>query len=148
MNTTFQVFKDGSFWAVLFFIALFNPLKSQSQGDTSKIAQVEISSRFEEQQKALEFMQRADNILNVISSQQIKLFPDVNAAEAIQRISGITLQRDQGEGRFVQLRGTPPQLTNFNINGEQIPSPEGDVRFVGLDVIAADQIEKIEVKSD
>ena len=145
MNTTFQVFKDGSFWAVLFFIALFNPLKSQSQGDTSKIAQVEISSRFEEQQKAPEFMQRADNILNVISSQQIKLFPDVNAAEAIQRISGITLQRDQGEGRFVQLRGTPPQLTNFNINGEQIPSPEGDVRFVGLDVIAADQIEKIEV---
>jgi TonB-dependent receptor len=124
---------------------LYFPIKLNAQNDTGRMKSVTILGRFEEQQKALEYMKNADNILNVISSQQIKLFPDINAAEAIQRISGITLQRDHGEGRFVQLRGTPPQLTNFNINGEQIPSPEGDVRFVGLDVIAADQIERIEV---
>lgn len=69
----------------------------------------------------------------------------MNAAEVMQRIPGITLQRDQGEGRFVQLRGTPPELTNFNVNGEQIPSPQGGVRYVGMDIIPADQIEFIEV---
>lgn len=95
--------------------------------------------------KAMTEMKNADNIKNIVSSEQILTFPDLNAAEVMQRIPGITLQRDQGEGRFVQLRGTPPELTNFNINGEQIPSPEGDFRYVGMDIIPSDQIESIEV---
>ncbi len=151
-----MVKRNGILHAVSFFIGLliFGDISAQQKkdttgaglsGDTLRLNAIEISSRFAEQQKALDFMKNADNILSIITLQQIKLFPDVNAAEAVQRISGVTLQRDQGEGRFVQLRGTPPQLTNFNVNGEQIPSPEGDVRFVGLDVISADQIDKIEV---
>lgn len=87
----------------------------------------------------------AVNIKNVVSSEQIREFPDMNAAEVMQRIPGVTVQRDQGEGKYVQLRGTPPEYTNFNVNGEQIPSPEGDVRYVGMDIIAADQIEFIEI---
>lgn len=95
--------------------------------------------------KALIDQRIAVNIKSIVSAEQIAQFPDLNAAEAMQRIPGITLQRDQGEGRYVQLRGTPPELTNFNINGEQIPSPEGHVRFVGMDIISADQIETIEI---
>lgn len=112
---------------------------------TTKLQEVEIRGQAKGQVKAMLEQKLAVNIKNVVSSEQIEHFPDMNAAEAIQRIPGITLQRDQGEGRFVQLRGTPPELTNFNINGEQIPSPEGDVRYVGLDVISADQIEYIEI---
>ena len=107
--------------------------------------EVVIEGKAQGQVKAFLDQKLAINIKNVLSAEQIQAFPDMNAAEAIQRIPGITLQRDQGEGRFVQLRGTPPELTNFNVNGEQIPSPEGNVRYVGLDVIAADQIEFIEV---
>ncbi len=95
--------------------------------------------------KAMVEMKKAENIKNIVSAEQIKTFPDMNAAEVMQRIPGITLQRDQGEGRFVQLRGTPPELTNFNINGEQVPSPEGSFRYVGMDIIPSDQIETIEV---
>ena len=87
----------------------------------------------------------SDHIKNVLVSEQIEKFPDVNAAEAIQRIPGVTLQRDQGEGRYVQLRGTPPELTTFNVNGEQMPSPEGKVRYVGLDILSVDQVDLIEV---
>lgn len=112
---------------------------------TTQLKQVEIKGSAEGQVKAMLSQKNAENIKNVVSYEQIEQFPDQNAAEVVQRIPGITLQRDQGEGRFVQLRGTPPELTNFNINGEQIPSPEGNVRYVGLDVIAADQIEQIEV---
>lgn len=110
-----------------------------------EIEQVEVLGTAQGQIKAMLDQKLAENIKNIVSSEQIEKFPDMNAAEVIQRIPGITLQRDQGEGRFVQLRGTPPELTNFNINGEQIPSPEGDVRYVGLDVVAADQIEFIEI---
>jgi len=106
---------------------------------------VEVSGIAEGQIRALIEMKKAESIKNVVSAEQIATFPDLNAAEVMQRIPGITLQRDQGEGRFVQLRGTPPAFTNFNINGEQIPSPEGDVRFVGMDIIPSDQIETIEV---
>lgn len=106
---------------------------------------VEVEGESDGQVKAMLQQKRAENIKNVISSEQIEAFPDMNAAEAVQRIPGITLQRDQGEGRYIQLRGTPPEFTNFNVNGEQIPSPEGDVRYVGMDIISADQIEMVEV---
>jgi TonB-dependent receptor len=112
---------------------------------STKLEQVEVKAVVSSQVKALMDQMNAENIKNVISAKQIAEFPDVNAAETLQRIPGVTLQRDKGEGRFVQLRGTPPEYTNFNINGEQIPSPEGGVRFVGLDVISSDQVEFIEV---
>lgn len=111
----------------------------------TQLEQVQVKGNAEGQIKAFIEQKKAENIKNIVSAEQIEQFPDMNAAEAMQRIPGITLQRDQGEGRYVQLRGTPPELTNFNINGEQIPSPEGDVRYVGMDIISADQIEIIEV---
>lgn len=115
------------------------------QKKSTLIDEVQIVGETDGQVKAMLNQKNAENIKNIVSSEQIEQFPDMNAAEVVQRIPGITLQRDQGEGRFVQLRGTPPELTNFSINGEQIPSPEGNVRYVGLDVISADQIETIEV---
>lgn len=113
--------------------------------DATMIAQVEITGKAEGQIRAMLEQKKAESIKNIVSAEQIATFPDMNAAEVMQRIPGITLQRDQGEGRFVQLRGTPPELTNFNINGEQIPSPQGGVRYVGMDIIPADQIDFIEV---
>jgi TonB-dependent receptor len=125
-----------------------NPIQELSVGLnplSTDLAEVQVLGRTEGQTKALLDQRVAVNIKNIVSAEQIVKFPDMNAAEVMQRIPGITVQRDQGEGRYVQLRGTPPELTNFNINGEQIPSPEGGVRYVGLDVIAADQIDFIEV---
>ncbi|MBN1952184.1 MAG: carboxypeptidase-like regulatory domain-containing protein, partial [Bacteroidales bacterium] len=111
----------------------------------TNLEEVVVSQSTRGQVKAMLEQRTAINIKNVVSSEQIRQFPDLNAAEVMQRIPGITVQRDQGEGRYVQLRGTPPELTNFNVNGEQISSPEGNVRYVGMDIIAADQIEYIEV---
>lgn len=109
------------------------------------LSEVVVEGVLEGQIAAMVIMKKAANIKNVVSAEQIVTFPDLNAAEVMQRIPGITLQRDQGDGRYVQLRGTPPELTNFNVNGEQIPSPEGDFRYVGMDIIPSDQIDFIEV---
>ena len=110
-----------------------------------QLEEVTVTGSTDGQVKAMLEQRTAVNIKNVVSSEQIAQFPDLNAAEVMQRIPGITVQRDQGEGKYVQLRGTPPELTNFNINGEQVSSPEGDVRYVGMDIISADQIEYVEV---
>ncbi len=121
------------------------PLSVKLKPSSQNIDQVVVTGESSGQTKAMVQQQKAENIKNIVSAEQIEQFPDMNAAEAMQRITGITLQRDQGEGKYVQLRGTPPELTNFNINGEQIPSPEGSVRYVGMNIISADQIETIEV---
>lgn len=97
------------------------------------------------QTRALNQQKTAPNITNVVSADQIGQFPDANAAEATQRIPGITIERDQGEGRYVSVRGAEARLNSMLIDGERIPSPEGDVRAVALDVIPTDLLQAIEV---
>jgi TonB-dependent receptor len=94
---------------------------------------------------ALNVQRTAPNITNVVSADQLEVFPDANAAEAAQRISGITVERDQGEGRYVLIRGTSPRLNSMTINGERIPAPEGEQRSVAIDVIPADLLQAIQV---
>ena len=72
-------------------------------------------------------------------------FPDSNIGDALKRISGINVQYDQGEARFGQVRGTSADLSSVTINGNRIPSAEGDTRNVQLDLIPADMIQTIEV---
>ncbi len=110
-----------------------------------ELGEVVVNERAAGQVRTLNNQKEAENIVILVSQEQIVSFPDLNAADAIQRVSGITLQRDQGEGRYVQLRGTPPEFTNFNVNGIQLPSPESSIRTVGMDVINASQIQTIEV---
>ncbi|MCB1025669.1 MAG: TonB-dependent receptor, partial [Acidobacteria bacterium] len=113
---------------------------------TSIAVSVDVSAPIlEGQAKALNQQKEAVNITNIVSADQIGRFPDPNAAEATQRIPGITIERDQGEGRYVQVRGTEARLNSMMLDGERVPSPEGDVRAVALDVIPADLLEAIEV---
>ena len=99
----------------------------------------------EGQAKALNQQKSADNIMNVIAKEQMQRFPDLNAAEVLQRVPAIAIERDQGEGRYVLVRGTEARLNAISVNGERIASPEDEERFVGLDVISTNQIASIEV---
>lgn len=114
-------------------------------GRQRNLNNVVITGYTQGQAKALNQQKNADNIKNIIAADQIGRFPDPNAAEALQRVPGVNIERDQGEGRYVSIRGLAPQFTNTSINGEQIPSPEADVRFVALDAIPSDQLASIEV---
>jgi TonB-dependent receptor len=87
----------------------------------------------------------ADNVLSVISSADIRALPNSNLAEAAQRAPGVYLERDQGEGRFIGIRGIDPNLNLTTINGAFIPSPESGARSVALDVIPSDLLEAIEI---
>lgn len=95
--------------------------------------------------KALNDQKEAVNIKNVISEEQIDSFPDLNTAEALQRVSGVQIQRANGEGRFVSIRGTSPRFTNVTINGEQVAFSNTSSRAVELDVVSAAQLSGIEV---
>lgn len=107
---------------------------------------VVIGTNREGQSKALNQQRVADNIKNIISADLIARFPDLNIADALQRVPGINVERDRNEGGFVQMRGAPKQFTTININGEQIPGTSTDgIRSEELSVIPVDQLSSIEV---
>ncbi|WEF34448.1 TonB-dependent receptor [Pseudoduganella chitinolytica] len=95
--------------------------------------------------RAIAAQEKADNIVSVVSSDDIGGLPDKNAAEALARLPGVSVQRDQGEGRYVTVRGLGPDLNAVTINGALVPSPEAGRRAVALDVLPAGLIRTLEV---
>jgi TonB-dependent receptor len=85
--------------------------------------------------RALDDQEAADDIRSVVRNDGIGRLPDKNAAEALQRLPGVSIERDQGEGRYVRVRGLGPDLNAVTINGTLVPSPESGRRAVMLDVL-------------
>ncbi len=83
--------------------------------------------------------------MQVLTSDVIRSLPNANMADALGRLPSVTLERDEGEGKYVQVRGTEPRLTSVTINGTNVPSPESGVRQIKLDAIPADIVESVEI---
>ncbi len=86
----------------------------------------------------------AINILQVLPSEVINSLPNVNIADAVGRLPSVSIVRDEGEGKYIQIRGTEPRLNNVTVDGVQLPSPE-NVRYIKLDTIPADLVESVEL---
>ena len=99
----------------------------------------------ETKQLALQQQKTAANIMNVMSGDEIRALPNYNAAEAAARIPGVSTERDEGEGKFVQIRGTEPRLSNVTIDGAHVPGTEGGDRIPKLDDVPADLLGAIQV---
>src|SRR5437762_1422571 len=87
----------------------------------------------------------ADNIVQVLPADVIRSLPNANMADALGRLPSVTIERDEGEGKYVQVRGTEPRLTNTTIDGINVPSPESGVRQIKFDAIPADIVESVEI---
>lgn len=88
----------------------------------------------------------ADPILNVLSAKTIQLLPDITVANALQRVSGVTIERsNSGEGRYPIIRGMEKRYINTLINGIKIPSPDNKNRFIPLDLFPSELLERLEV---
>ncbi|HLZ14125.1 MAG TPA: TonB-dependent receptor [Candidatus Acidoferrum sp.] len=94
---------------------------------------------------ALNREKSADNLLQVLPSEVIRSLPNANMADALGRLPSVTLERDEGEGKYVQIRGTEPRLTNVTLDGVNVASPEAGIRQIKLDTIPADLVESVEI---
>ena len=113
--------------------------------DGIELQGIEVKGAFHGQSRAINQQKNNFNLTNVVSADQVGKFPDSNIGDALKRINGINVQYDQGEARFGQVRGTSPDLSSVSVNGNRLPSAEGDARNVQLDLIPADMIQTIEV---
>ena len=86
----------------------------------------------------------ADTIKDSVTSDDVGKLPDRNAAEALQRVPGVSITIDQGEGRYVTLRGIDPGLNQVTIDGATVGAPE-DTRRIALDTIPSNVLSKLEV---
>lgn len=86
----------------------------------------------------------AINILQVLPSDVITSLPNANVADALGRLPSVTLERDEGEGKYVQIRGAEPRYSNVTIDGVNVASPE-NVRQIKLDIIQSDLVESVEI---
>jgi TonB-dependent receptor len=106
---------------------------------------VVIAGQRSSMKRALAAQEKADNIVSIVSSDDIGGLPDKNAAEALARLPGVAVQRDQGEGRYIVVRGMGPDYNAVTINGALVPSPESGRRAVALDVLPAGLVRSLEV---
>ncbi|RAJ08874.1 TonB-dependent receptor [Chitinophaga skermanii] len=102
------------------------------------------------ERKAISMRRNATAIMDVASADAIGKLPDMNAAEAVQRIPGVSIDRDQGEGRYVTVRGTPSQWSSTTINGDRMPAAKtsGDLlgnRTVPMDLLPSEFIQYVQV---
>ena len=99
------------------------------------------------QQRSIDRKREAARLIDAVSADEIGQLPDRNVAEALDRLPGVSLTVDQGEGRFVAIRGLNSSLNNFTINGTWAGTPEveGGGRRVPLDVIGSGLLEAVEV---
>ena len=95
--------------------------------------------------QALKEQRRSDSVQSTVHADGVAQLPDQNVAEATQRLPGVSVERDQGEGRFVSVRGLGPDLNSVSVNGTLIPSPEADRRAVALDVLPSELVQSLSV---
>lgn len=114
-------------------------------GDASVLSDIVVTSQRAARDEALNRYRASDSISNYLAADDVGQFVDQNVAESISRLPGTSITRDQGEGRFVSVRGVPAGLSTVTINGMRIGTPEDGSRAVPLDVIPAGSINLLEV---
>ncbi len=116
------------------------------RSDVLSLGAVVVEGTREGQARALQQKKAAPNIMDAVAADAVGKFPDGNAAEALRRIPGISLEIDQSEGRFVVIRGIDAQLNNVTLNGQTIGSPaEQGRRGLAMDSVPAELISRLEV---
>ncbi len=141
MSVTHSLFRAGFRCSALALsIAGASYAAAQSQPEV-----VNVIGQAAQMQQALEEQRLSDSVESVVHADAIGQLPDDNAAEALQRVPGVSVERDQGEGRFVRVRGLGADLNSVPINGTLVPAPEDDRRAVAMDVLPSELIQSLSV---
>ncbi|HEY3285710.1 MAG TPA: TonB-dependent receptor [Gemmatimonadaceae bacterium] len=89
--------------------------------------------------EALDQQRNSSGVVSAVTAEQIQKSPDGNAAQAVQRVSGVTVQ----DGKYVFVRGLGERYTTSSLNGSRVPSPEPEKRVVPLDLFPAGLLQSI-----
>jgi hypothetical protein len=108
---------------------------------TVQVGEITVSAELERGSvsAALETQRNSTNVINAVTAEQIARTPDSDAAQAVQRVSGVTVQ----DGRYVFVRGLGERYTTTSLNGSRLPSPEAERKVVPLDLFPSSLLDGI-----
>lgn len=110
--------------------------------DEESVSELVVTAPIRESlEKSLLIQKQADNVVNVIAADTIGRFPDATAAGALARLPGIGVQRDQGQERYIQIRGAPTRWTTVALDGINVLGAED--RIFRFDSVPAAQISEL-----
>ncbi len=116
------------------------------KSDVLQLEKLVVEGSREGQARALQQKRSATNVMDIISADAVGKFPDGNAAEALRRVPGVSLEIDQDEGRYVVVRGIDSALNTVTLNNQLVGTPsEGGNRGVAMDAVPADLVARLEV---
>jgi TonB-dependent receptor len=145
MKFTFKHLLLGT--AALGACATSSALMAQDTGAGNGVTEVVVSKRrplAESQIAALQAQKTSDSLVSVVSADDVGDLPDQNVAQALSRVPGIGIERDQGQGRYVNLRGSPRYWTTLSFDGLSVVSPEG--RQTRFDNIPSSLVSRLTVQ--
>lgn len=119
-------------------------LSVELEATSTTLGEVVVTGLRRSQIQSINQKKEALNIREVITANEAGRLPDINVAEATQRVSGVSIETDRGEGQFVSIRGIQPSLNNVTLNNTTLASTR-DSRATGLDLLPTEIISSIEV---
>lgn len=129
-------------------VAKKNKVDIPMDEDQKQLGEVVVTGHreYRSDRSAIETVKNAGNVLNVMSQQSIQLSPDVNVASVLQRVSGVTMERDaSGEASYAILRGMDKRYNYTLVNGVKIPSPDDKNRYIPLNIFPSDLMDRLVV---
>lgn len=132
-----RAYRRTAFKAALLSTCLLTPATTwaQTTGPVTTVDEIVVTGRRAADRAAIESKRQSDNQVDAIRADDVGRLPDQNVAEAVRRLPGVSVSNDQGEGRYLTVRGVSPDLLNVTLNGQTAAAPEPDGRQVKLDDI-------------
>jgi TonB-dependent receptor len=135
--------KNKIYIAVLAALTSFGSARADETQD-SHMEVMQVSGIYKSMSKSLSEKRYADSIVDTINADDIGKFPDENLAESLQRITGVSISRQDGEGQQVSIRGLGPSFNKVTLNGRTATSGTGSRSF-SFDLLASELVSSLEV---
>ena len=120
---------------------LWLPIHASAQTAEEPVATVVVSGIRASLTTSLNTKRQEDGVVDAVSAEDAGKFPDTNIAESLQRVTGVQIQRNNGEGRYISVRGLGPEFNNVLVNGRTMTSDTGGREF-SFDLLSSDLISK------
>jgi TonB-dependent receptor len=118
--------------------------EANSEDDASSVEVIQVRGIRGSLEQSLSIKRASSQVVDAISSEDVGKFPDANVAESLQRITGVAIDRNGGEGQFITVRGLGPEFNTVLLNGRTLAT-DNDGREFSFDVLSSDIIQRAEV---
>ncbi len=126
-------------------ITVAAPAIAQDDLDDAAIEEIVVTGIRGSLRQSADVKRSSRGVVEAITAEDIGKFPDTNLAESLQRITGVSIDRERGEGQKVTVRGFGPQYNLVTLNGRQMPTHDGNTRSFDFADLAAEAVSAVEV---